>query len=127
MEDRTYPDYSFYMYLQQWKKMQLIQQQLILCLKIYFLSTLPGLEDELNQKGFLHIKTLSEIEDKYPLLYQTFANNSTKELIIIPINGINNSIGFIIIGLNNIQSLTDKKNRYNLSIRDTTNIKSIRL
>lgn len=77
--------------------------------KNIFLSTLPGLEDELNQKGFLHIKSLSEIEDKYPLLYQTFANNSTKELVIIPINGINNPIGFIIIGLNNIQLLTDKK------------------
>ena len=74
-----------------------------------FLSTLPGLEDELNQKGFLHIRSLSEIEDKYPLLYQTFANNSTKELVIIPINGINNPIGFVIIGLNNIQLLTDKK------------------
>lgn len=60
-------------------------------------SIVPKLIEDLEANRTIYVTDIEQINEKYSLIYQIFKNNNTKSLIIYPLNGVNNPIGFIIM------------------------------
>ena len=57
----------------------------------------PDLVQDLQSSDYIHAKSITQFEKKYPVLGAIIKNKKTKEILLFPLNGINSSLGFILL------------------------------
>lgn len=76
------------------------------------LTLFPNLLEDLSHSDVIYTNSVSTFEKKYPVLGAILTSKKVKEFIIMPLDGINNPIGFILIEKTNHEGFTKEDRMY---------------
>lgn len=65
-----------------------------------------NLINDLEKDCIIYVSDIEKIKNRYNYLYTLFRDNGTKSMIISNIAGVNQQIGFVVIGINNDQQFS---------------------